>query len=288
MALGLSWVQSPRFACGGAEQGPGCSHPAAGRAVPQVPLGCSSPLHPMCLKLGAKADGHSARHSPCPAPHSPNSLGNPARNSGWTWEQHRRNRLASMPGLRDALPPQLVRALLKRGSHPWEVALSGRIPELSSTADDGNLLVGSQTHSRQGHVWHFNPFCATEQPHPGSEALNLGSGCRSCSSSSRRGWQEQGRLQWGQSHDCCPHVMDGLQSSGRLWGAEAAVEPASRGRASRCGCVRLSTGQLLAPGGWSRARRLAVPVGGMWEGAVRCWGPAEILGMAEHSRGSTI
>lgn len=81
MALGLSWVQSPRFACGGAEQGPGCSHPAAGRAVPQVPLGCSSPLHPMCLKLGAKADGHGTRHSPCPAPHSPNSLGNPARNS---------------------------------------------------------------------------------------------------------------------------------------------------------------------------------------------------------------
>lgn len=28
--------------------------------------------------------------------------------------------------------------------------------------------------------------------------------------------QEQGRLQWGQSHDCCPHIMDGLQSSGRL------------------------------------------------------------------------
>lgn len=79
--------------------------PAAGRAVPQVPLGCSSPLHPMCLKLGAKADGHGARHSPCPAPHSPNSLGNPASNSGWTWEQHRRTHLASMPGLRDALPP---------------------------------------------------------------------------------------------------------------------------------------------------------------------------------------
>lgn len=43
------------------------------------------------------------------------------------------------------LPPQVVRALLKRGSHPWKVALSGRIPELSSTADDKNLLVGCST-----------------------------------------------------------------------------------------------------------------------------------------------
>lgn len=126
--------------------------------------------------------------------------------------------------------------------------------------------IAPRTHSRQGHSCHFNPFCATEQPHPGSEALNQGSGCRSCSSSSRRGRQEQGdhsnhaavcradACPWARTPPLPAELAAGagtfavgtkprLLSPHHGWAskqrvavsAEAAVEPASRGRASCCG-----------------------------------------------------
>lgn len=106
----------------------------------------------MCLKLGAKADGHGARQSPSPAPRSPTApqpwetrpVTAPGPGSG----------TAGAPGHRcrhrDALPPPVVQALLKRGSRPWEVARSGRFPKLSSSADGKRRLMGRRMNSAAG------------------------------------------------------------------------------------------------------------------------------------------
>lgn len=122
---------------------------AAGPAGPTGPL--LSPV-PNVLEVGSEGRRSRREAEPQPRtaqPHSPTALGNPACDRPGPGSG-----TAGAPGHRcrhrDALPPAVVQALLKRGSRPWEVARSGRFPKLSSSADGKHRLMGRSMNSAAG------------------------------------------------------------------------------------------------------------------------------------------